>query len=252
VARPLGMAVPHILFTLGPALLQVGNSWRTTDDIQPSWEGVMVCLDGSVGLSQFAGPGGWNDPDMLEVRRAGRAPSNLSRPSLLPAGHEPAAGLPVGGCLWAVGLEGVGLWGLPVGVCPWASACGGVPVGVFLLVCAGGRLPAGLCLRWSCLSVRACWLSLAALLWQHACGGMQQLRPAAALWCPVAHSCCCRLFLPGLIPPVRLAGLVVGVGGLVHLFNRRHTPLTALLVCIWKRACPLDFLPHRRGLSGPV
>jgi hypothetical protein len=25
------------------------------------------CLDNTVGLSQFAGPGGWNDPDLLEV-----------------------------------------------------------------------------------------------------------------------------------------------------------------------------------------
>ena len=47
----------------------MGNSWRTTNDITPTWEGVMLCLDGSVGLSQYAGPGGWNDPDMLEVRQ---------------------------------------------------------------------------------------------------------------------------------------------------------------------------------------
>lgn len=46
---------------------QVGNSWRTTADIAASWENVLRCLDNTVGLSKFVGPGGWNDPDMLEV-----------------------------------------------------------------------------------------------------------------------------------------------------------------------------------------
>lgn len=45
----------------------VGNSWRTTADIANSWNDVLRCLDESVGLSRYAGPGGWNDPDMLEV-----------------------------------------------------------------------------------------------------------------------------------------------------------------------------------------
>lgn len=46
---------------------QVGNSWRTTDDIQANWNSVLECLDNTVGLARFAGPGAWNDPDMLEV-----------------------------------------------------------------------------------------------------------------------------------------------------------------------------------------
>lgn len=48
-------------------MCQVGNSWRTTNDITASWEGVLRCLDNTIGLSRFVGPGGWNDPDMLEV-----------------------------------------------------------------------------------------------------------------------------------------------------------------------------------------
>eukprot|EP00884_Botryococcus_braunii_P001120 jgi/Botrbrau1/11008/Bobra.101_1s0006.1 len=46
---------------------QVGNSWRTTGDITPTWQGILSCLDNTVGLAQYAGPGGWNDPDLLEV-----------------------------------------------------------------------------------------------------------------------------------------------------------------------------------------
>jgi hypothetical protein len=30
---------------------------------------VLFCLDTVLGLAQFAGPGGWNDPDMLEVSK---------------------------------------------------------------------------------------------------------------------------------------------------------------------------------------
>ena len=52
-------------------VLQVGNTWRTTQDIslavQATWPTVMDNLDGTKGLARFAGPGGWNDPDMLEV-----------------------------------------------------------------------------------------------------------------------------------------------------------------------------------------
>lgn len=46
---------------------KVGNSWRTTTDIQPMWDSMLRCLDNTVGLASFAGPGAWNDPDMLEV-----------------------------------------------------------------------------------------------------------------------------------------------------------------------------------------
>lgn len=45
----------------------IGHLWRTTGDIQPTWESIMRILDLQVGLEKYAGPGGWNDPDMLEV-----------------------------------------------------------------------------------------------------------------------------------------------------------------------------------------
>jgi alpha-galactosidase len=56
----------------------VGHSWRTTGDIfncfdgvknNGSWQawGVLQILDKQEGLRKYAGPGHWNDPDMLEV-----------------------------------------------------------------------------------------------------------------------------------------------------------------------------------------
>eukprot|EP01114_Cavostelium_apophysatum_P003218 TRINITY_DN129_c0_g2_i1.p1 TRINITY_DN129_c0_g2~~TRINITY_DN129_c0_g2_i1.p1 ORF type:complete len:411 (+),score=76.18 TRINITY_DN129_c0_g2_i1:2-1234(+) len=50
---------------------KVGNSWRTDNDIGDSWDSLIRVLDNQIGLSPFAGPGGWNDPDMLEVGNGG-------------------------------------------------------------------------------------------------------------------------------------------------------------------------------------
>jgi alpha-galactosidase len=44
-----------------------GNLWRTTDDINASYGSMLSIFHQNVGLAQYAGPGGWNDPDMLEV-----------------------------------------------------------------------------------------------------------------------------------------------------------------------------------------
>lgn len=57
----------------------VGNLWRTTGDIQDCWDckrdwgglGIVHILDLQVGLETYAGPGHWNDPDMLEVGNGG-------------------------------------------------------------------------------------------------------------------------------------------------------------------------------------
>jgi len=50
---------------------KVGNSWRTTGDISDHWDSMTSILDQNVGLWQSAAPGGWNDPDMLEVGNGG-------------------------------------------------------------------------------------------------------------------------------------------------------------------------------------
>jgi alpha-galactosidase len=61
-----------------------GNLWRTTGDIEDRWgglqkwpdgsccsHGMLAILDEQVGLQSYAGPGHWNDPDMLEVGNGG-------------------------------------------------------------------------------------------------------------------------------------------------------------------------------------
>ncbi len=57
----------------------VGNLWRATPDIQDCWDckrtwgggGVTQILDLMDGIESYAGPGHWNDPDMLEVGNGG-------------------------------------------------------------------------------------------------------------------------------------------------------------------------------------
>jgi alpha-galactosidase len=62
----------------------IGNLWRTTGDISDVWNskkkwpdgsccqlGMVDIVDLQVGLESFAGPGHWNDPDMLEVGNGG-------------------------------------------------------------------------------------------------------------------------------------------------------------------------------------
>jgi hypothetical protein len=49
----------------------IANMWRTTGDIKDNWQRVMSILDQQVGLYKYAGPGHWNDPDMLEVGNGG-------------------------------------------------------------------------------------------------------------------------------------------------------------------------------------
>ncbi len=48
-----------------------GNLWRTTPDIGDSWNSVISITDASSIHAAAAGPGHWNDPDMLEVGNGG-------------------------------------------------------------------------------------------------------------------------------------------------------------------------------------
>lgn len=43
------------------------NMWRTTDDINDSYGRMIAIGFSQAGLSKYAGPGHWNDPDMLEI-----------------------------------------------------------------------------------------------------------------------------------------------------------------------------------------
>jgi alpha-galactosidase len=49
----------------------VGNLWRTTDDIEDKWPSMLSNLDQNGQHASVARPGAWNDPDMLEVGNGG-------------------------------------------------------------------------------------------------------------------------------------------------------------------------------------
>ena len=51
-----------------------GNLWRTTDDISDSFRSMALIGFSQAGLEKFAGPGHWNDPDMLEIGNGGMSP----------------------------------------------------------------------------------------------------------------------------------------------------------------------------------
>ncbi len=48
-----------------------GNLWRTTGDINDTYDRMSLIGFGQNGLEKFAGPGHWNDPDMLEIGNGG-------------------------------------------------------------------------------------------------------------------------------------------------------------------------------------
>jgi len=48
-----------------------GNLWRTTGDINDTYSRMVEIGFSQAGLAKYAGPGHWNDPDMLEVGNGG-------------------------------------------------------------------------------------------------------------------------------------------------------------------------------------
>jgi alpha-galactosidase len=68
---------------------EVGHLWRTTGDITNCWDctishgnwqssGILPILDKQVELRGHGGPGGWNDPDMMEVGNLANDKENRS------------------------------------------------------------------------------------------------------------------------------------------------------------------------------
>jgi alpha-galactosidase len=51
-----------------------GNLWRTTDDIRDNYRSMSLIGFSQAGLEKYAGPGHWNDPDMLEIGNGGMTP----------------------------------------------------------------------------------------------------------------------------------------------------------------------------------
>jgi alpha-galactosidase len=50
---------------------RVGQTWRVSGDIEPSWRSILHNAGRSASHAAAAGPGGWNDPDSLEVGNRG-------------------------------------------------------------------------------------------------------------------------------------------------------------------------------------
>jgi len=46
---------------------EVGNLWRTSDDIEPRWTRMLYNFDSVATRELYSGPGHWNDPDMLFI-----------------------------------------------------------------------------------------------------------------------------------------------------------------------------------------
>ena len=60
------------VWTWGPQV--GGNLWRTTGDIKDNYTRMSMIGFSQAGLSKYARPGHWNDPDILEVGNGGMTP----------------------------------------------------------------------------------------------------------------------------------------------------------------------------------
>jgi alpha-galactosidase len=49
----------------------IGELWRTTGDISDNWHSLRYIIGQNAPLAPFAGPGRWNDPDMMEIGNGG-------------------------------------------------------------------------------------------------------------------------------------------------------------------------------------
>lgn len=58
-----------------PWVKGVAHLHRTSSDIKNTWDRMLYCLESTADLWEYAGPGYWNDPDILEV--GNEAPEDL-------------------------------------------------------------------------------------------------------------------------------------------------------------------------------
>ena len=75
MARALQSTKKDILYSLcewgreniGAWAGEFAHSWRTTADIRDEWSSIISRISINAPMWRYAAPGGFNDPDMLEV-----------------------------------------------------------------------------------------------------------------------------------------------------------------------------------------
>ena len=55
----------------------IADMWRTTGDIAPVWVSIVAIINSQADLAEYAGPGHWNDPDMLQVGNGDLTPDEV-------------------------------------------------------------------------------------------------------------------------------------------------------------------------------
>ena len=65
--RPMVILTEPFLIVPNPSHASFANAWRTTNDINAGFSTILDRVDTNDKWADFAGPGGFNDPDMLEV-----------------------------------------------------------------------------------------------------------------------------------------------------------------------------------------
>ena len=135
--RPILFAIcewgVHDPWTWAPALAQ---TWRTTHDIADSYTSMLANFRANVQLSAFAGPGGWNDPDMLEIGNGGMTPTEERTEFTLWAAM--AAPLIIGTDLRSISQDSAAIYAKPEVV-----AIDQDPLGQQAVAIADGGRPAG-------------------------------------------------------------------------------------------------------------
>jgi alpha-galactosidase len=59
-----------------------GNLWRNSADIRANYASMLFNASSQLGLERYAGPGHWNDPDMLEIGNDGMDDPDMERTHL--------------------------------------------------------------------------------------------------------------------------------------------------------------------------
>jgi alpha-galactosidase len=79
IALSLSNNTTNSLFKIIPEMSQIANCWRISGDIGDSWPSIVGHGFNQDKWAPFAGPGRWNDPDMLEIgANGGGTPKKLT------------------------------------------------------------------------------------------------------------------------------------------------------------------------------